>query len=184
VDDRVESLHDRSAASFESSPTVASDNRALANAEQEWRAAIAERDQRIRAMEQAYGEAIKERALVAALSEKPLVAGGLVQLLKLWRDELDVVVEGTEHEVRTRDGRPLEEAIEDWLEKPDYAHFRPATARGGTSVPGQGRTSSAPTTNGRPMTLGEAVVTQWRDQISRQGEGIAPPVGLRPRPFR
>jgi len=111
---------------------------------------------------------LKERELAIALTSESLLPGVASQLLSLWKD--NVVAQPDEKQgfnVRSSDGRPLSEAIKDWLQRPEYRHFRPANTRGGTAQ----RTETAAThrvvnvTSSPPSkTLNEIVINQWRQR--------------------
>lgn len=145
------------------------------------REAVSRLEARAEGLQQAYRTAIKERELATALAGRPLVAGGASQLIKLLRDEVDVVEEDGQFRVVTRDGKPLARAMGDWLASEEYSHFCRPVPRVGTAVPGAGinRTSGAAPTPAAPgpRTLGEATVQRWRESSS-QAAGGTPPIGL------
>ncbi|MEO6808393.1 MAG: hypothetical protein ABI353_04705, partial [Isosphaeraceae bacterium] len=89
--------------------------------------------------ERAFKETLRERELAKALAGRPLVPGGAEQLIKLWRDDFDVIEEGGEFKVSGRDGRRVSEAVAERLSSPEYAHFCPPTSRGGTASGLSGR---------------------------------------------
>ncbi len=145
------------------------------------REAVARLEARAEGLQRAYKAAIKERELATALAGRPLVAGGASQLIKLLRDEVDVVEEDGQYRVVTRDGKPLARAMGDWLASEEYAHFTRPTARVGTAVPGAGVHRSAGTAPAAappvPRTLGEATVERWRESSAR-APGGSRPIGL------
>lgn len=145
------------------------------------REVVSKLEARAESLQRAYKAAIKERELAAALAGRPLVAGGAAQLIKLLRDEVDVVEEDGQFRVVTRDGKPLARAMGDWLASEEYAHFCRPAARVGTAVPGTGinRGSGASPSVAPPVprTLGEATVERWRE-ASTQAPGGSRPIGL------
>jgi hypothetical protein len=130
---------------------------------------LADRDRRASEWESAYKSALRERELATALSGRPLVPGAAAQLIKLWRDDFEVASESGEHRVRTRDGRGVEQAVDDWLSASEYAHFRQATTRGGATERGRSPAASPGKTAAvaPPRTLGEAVLQHWRESMER-----------------
>lgn len=147
---------------------------------------LAERDRRAAEWESAYKGALRERELATALSGRPLLPGAAAQLIKLWRDEFEVAVEGGEHRVRTRDGRGVEQAVGEWLAASEYAHFRQAMNRGGATERGRSpaATPGPAAAVAPPRTLGEAVLQNWREAMER-GQGPAlNAAGLARRPHR
>ena len=130
-------------------------------------------------LETAYRQALRDRELATTLAGKPLVSGAVAQLLKLWRDDFDVYEESGEYKVAARDGRTLAEWVGERLGGPDYAHFCLPTSRGGSGSKGLSQ-SGAGATDGvgsGPRTLGEAVVSQWRDSASARIAGPKAPAG-------
>ncbi len=142
--------------------------------------AQAEPDARLAAREKTLREAVRDRELATALAGRSLVPGAASQLIKLWRDDFDVFETDGELKVTSRDGRSVARAIADRLEDPEYAHFRPATSRGGVATRGTGRTQT-PGTPIVPRTLGEAVVQQWREGAANRADPASGPIGLRRR---
>jgi hypothetical protein len=153
--------------------------RTSASAAKSMVAELAERTVRLAAAERAAREAVRDRELTAALAELPLVRGGVGQLVKLLRDEVETTAEGR---VRARDGRSVAAAVADWLARPEYAHFRMPASRGGSAVPGG--TSRAASIRGgeeaaaaEPRNLGEAAILRWRAAASGSS-GPEAPIGL------
>ena len=139
---------------------------------------LAARDRRLSDLESSYRRAIGDRELATALTGKALVPGAASQLIKLWRDELDVYEESGEYRVAARDGRTLDLWVADRLGGPDYAHFCLPTTRGGVKAKGLSQTTA---TDGRPTgarTLGEAVVAQWRESSALRDGSRGGPIGL------
>lgn len=84
--------------------------------------------------ERAFKETLRERELAKALAGRPLVPGGAEQLIKLWRDDFDVIEQEGEFKVSARDGRQVGQAVAERLSSPEYAHFCPPTSKGGTAA--------------------------------------------------
>jgi hypothetical protein len=136
------------------------------------------RDRKAAEMERAFKAAIRDRELATALAGRPLLPGAAVQLIKLWRDDFDVIEEGGEFLVSARDGRPVAKAVGERLSEAEYAHFSPPSSRGGASAKGSGRSMSV---ESMPRTLGEAVLRQWREAASTKQDPASGPIGLRRR---
>jgi hypothetical protein len=135
---------------------------------------IRDRDQRVVELTRAYKAALLDRELATALIGKPLVPGAAAQLIKLWRDDFEVVDENGEIQILTRDGLGVDQAVLDRLNGPDFAHFCLPTSRGGTGAKGQNRSASAVPAPASPKTLGEAVLLQWRESASRPQRSPTP----------
>lgn len=75
------------------------------------------------ALENAYRSAILERELAKVLADRQLVVGASAQLIRLWRDDLDVYEDNETFKVRARDGRSVAQAVTDWLLAEEYSHF-------------------------------------------------------------
>lgn len=139
---------------------------------------LADRERKAAEWESAFKSALRERELATQLAGRPLLPGAASQLIKLWRDEFEVVADSGSHHVRSRDGRTVEQAVGEWLSAPEYAHFRQPMTRGGTSARGSnpagapGRSAAA----SPPKTLGEAVLQRWRESMDRTpGAGLDVP---------
>ena len=120
---------------------------------------------RLADLERELREAVRDREIAKALLGKPLVPGAAGQLLRLWREEFDVVADGDRLVVVSPEGRGVSESIDAFLDRPDYAHFRAASTRGGTGLPGAGRSAtpgSAIRAASPPRTLGESILERWR----------------------
>ena len=128
---------------------------------------IAAREQKATELERAYKAALRDRELATSLVGKPLVPGAAAQLIKLWRDDFEVVDEDGEIRVLARDGRGIDQAVAERLAGPEFAHFCLPSSRGGTGAKGQNRSASSAPTPAAPRTLGEAVLLQWREAASR-----------------
>jgi hypothetical protein len=139
---------------------------------------IAARERKLTELERAYKAAIRDRELATALVGKPLVPGAAGQLIKLWRDDFEVVDDEGEVRVLARDGRAIERAVADRLEGPEFAHFCLPSSRGGTGARGQNRSASAPASPAPapPRTLGESVLQKWRESAPRP-QGPPGPAG-------
>jgi hypothetical protein len=128
---------------------------------------IAAREQKAAELERAYKAALRDRELATALIGKPLVPGAASQLIKLWRDDFEVVDEDGEIQVVARDGRGVDQAVLDRLNGPEFAHFCLPSSRGGTGAKGQNRSASTAPPPAAPKTLGEAVLLNWRESAAR-----------------
>lgn len=135
-----------------------------------------EERRRVRDREEALRDAVRDRELAMALAGRELVPGAAVQLVKLWREELDVVEEEGRYRVVTRDGRGVMEAVTEWLSSREYAHFCPPTSRGGRGNPGQPKAGMLRAMESR--TLGEIVLQRWKEAAEARGVGGGEPVGL------
>lgn len=129
-------------------------------------------------LERALTSALRDRELATALAGKPLVPGALPQLLKLWRDDFDVIDESGEYQVFARDGRSVEEVLGERLADPAYAHFCQPSSKGGTIVPGANRPASGKTAVASPRNLGEEAVQRWQEALSHGAQRAPEPVGL------
>jgi len=128
---------------------------------------IAARDQKATELERAYKAAVRDRELATALVGKPLVPGAASQLIKLWRDDFEVIDEDGEIQVLAKDGRGVDQAVLDRLNGPEFAHFCLPSSRGGTSARGQNRSATTAPAPVAPRTLGEAVLRDWRESAAR-----------------
>jgi hypothetical protein len=140
---------------------------------------IAERDERLSALERSFKAAVLDRELATALAGKPLVAGAAVQLIKLWRDEFDVYEDGGEFRVSARDGRKVSQVVNERLAAPEYAHFCLPSSRGGAGGRDANRVADDGTARARPRTLGEAIVMRWREESATRPDNFLKPIGLR-----
>jgi hypothetical protein len=136
---------------------------------------LAARDRKVADLESAYRKALRDRELATALAGKPLVAGAATQLIRLWRDDLDVYEESGEYKVAARDGRPLVQWVADRLANPDFAHFCLPPSRGGSGAKGLSQSGGAGGAAAPAKTLGEAVISQWRESVAGRP---APTTGL------
>lgn len=128
--------------------------------------------------ERAFKAATKEKELASALAGRSLVQGAAPQLIKLWRDELEVIDEGGNLKVVSRDGRPVTEAVNSWLSGAEYAHFSRPSSRGGTTPAGDSRSTAMPPPAPSPKNLGEAVLMRWRDAIQGNRHDLGAAIGL------
>ena len=133
--------------------------------------------------EQAFKIALKEKELATALAGRPLVQGAAAQLIKLWLDDLQIVDESGSFYVTTRDGRSVPEAVNSWLASTEFAHFTRTSSRGGTSHPGDTRSTLTSTSPPPPKNLGEAVLMKWRETIQGLRQDPDTPIGLGRRRF-
>lgn len=128
---------------------------------------IAAKDHKAAELERAYKAALLDRELATALVGKPLVPGAATQLIRLWRDEFEAVDEGGSIRVLARDGRGVDQAVADHLSGPDFAHFCLPSSRGGTGAKGQSHSATPAPPPASPQTLGEAVLSRWREAAAR-----------------
>jgi hypothetical protein len=135
---------------------------------------IAARERKAVELERAYKAALRDRELATALVGKPLVPGAASQLIKLWRDDFEVIDEDGEIRVLARDGRSVDQAVLERLNGPEFAHFCLPASRGGTGAKGQNRSASTVPPPAAPRTLGEAVLLNWRESASRPQGSPAP----------
>ncbi len=143
--------------------------------EEELARELAARDRKVADLESVYRKALRDRELATALAGKPLVAGAAVQLIRLWRDDFDVYEESGEYRVAARDGRTVAQWVADRLGKPDYAHFCLPPSRGGSGAKGLSQSGAPAATAPAAKTLGEAVISQWRESAAGRA---APTAGL------
>ena len=142
---------------------------------------LAEQVRKAAALERAYKAVVIERELATVLAGRPLVAGAAAQLVKLWRDEFEVIEEGATSRVVAGDGRAAAAVIVERLASAEYAHFSPSNSRGGTAARvaapalggGVGSRGAEPT----PRNLGEVTIRRWLEDAARSGAG-SPPIGL------
>jgi hypothetical protein len=128
---------------------------------------IVAREQKSAELERAYKAALRDRELATALVGKPLVPGAAAQLIKLLRDDFEIVDENGEIRVLARDGRAVDQAVAERLAGPEFAHFCLPSSRGGTGSKGQNRSATPAPRPAGPKNLGEAVLHQWREADSR-----------------
>ncbi len=136
---------------------------------------LAARDRKVADLESAYRKALRDRELATALAGKPLVAGAAGQLITLWRDDFDVYEESGEYKVAARDGREVAQWVADRLRGADYAHFCLPPSRGGSGAKGLSQSGGAGGAAPAAKTLGEAVISQWRESAA---DRVAPTTGL------
>lgn len=133
--------------------------------------------------ERAFKTATKEKELAAVLASRPLVQGAASQLIKLWRDELEVIDDAGQIRVATRDGRSVSDAVNTWLASSEYAHFSRPSSRGGTTPPGDSRSTATAPAAPPPKNLGEAVLMRWREALQGNRQDPDAPIGLGRRRF-
>ena len=134
---------------------------------------LASRDRKVSELESLCKSAVRERDLATALAGKPLVAGAAPQLIKLWREELDVYEEDGLYKVASRDGRTVAQAVGAWLSSPEYSHFCLPASKGWprlpSTSPGAGTARPAPFSAGSTNRSGVPHVT------IRSYSSVAPP---------
>lgn len=139
---------------------------------------LAARDRKLSELELAFKAAVRDRELATALAGKPLVAGAVTQLIKLWRDDFDAYEDDGLFKVASRDGRTVGQVVNEWLGSAEFSHFCLPTSRGGTSARDVNRSSSAASPPA-PKNLGEAVVMKWREESAAKPKSLLKPIGLR-----
>lgn len=116
-----------------------------------------------------------ERELALALSGQAILPGVAGQLLRLFRDRVvaEPAVQGAGFEVKSADGRPIGDAVTDWLKSPEFQHFRPAGTRGGTATRSETAAAGGQSVNAAspPKSLNEIVIHQWRQRSGRAPQG-------------
>ena len=127
---------------------------------------LAARDRKVADLESAYRKALRDRELATALADKPLVSGAAGQLIKLWREDFDVYEESGEYKIAARDGRTVTQWVAERLGGNDYAHFCLPSTRGGAGAKGLSQSGEAVGAAPAAKTLGEAVISQWRESAA------------------
>jgi len=89
--------------------------------------------------------------------------GRLGNLIKLWSDDFDVYEESGEYKVVSRDGRPVSQLGRERLGGPEFAHFCLPSSRGGSGARGLSQSGAAARVTPATLTLGEAIISQWRE---------------------
>lgn len=137
------------------------------------------RERRVSELEGALRTAMKDRELATALAGRSLVPGAATQLMKLWREELQVVEDETGCKVATVDGRSVSQAVSDWLSSQEYSHFCLPTSIGGSGSRDSVRPTERQAGTSTPKNLGEAVVMRWREESASRTNNLLKPIGLR-----
>jgi hypothetical protein len=135
---------------------------------------LADRDRKVTELESAYRRALRDRELATTLAGRPLVSGAAGQLIKLWSDDLDVYEESGEYKVVSRDGRPVGQWVAERLGGPEFAHFCLPSSRGGSGARGLSQSGAAARVAPASLTLGEAIISQWRESAAAS---VAPTLG-------
>jgi len=165
----------RALAAVGSAPRDATDGDPAARRERAMTDELTARDRKVADLESAYRRAIRDRELATALAGRPLVSGAASQLISLWRDDFDVYEESGEYKVAARDGRAVSQWVADRLSHSDYAHFCLAPSRGGSGAKGLSQSGAADGLAApAARTLGEAVISQWRESAARAGPSPGP----------
>ena len=157
--------------------TAVADEARLQQLEASYAERLAEQARKSAEWERACKSAILDRELATALAGRPLVPGAATQLLKLWRDDFDVLGEADSGRVVARDGRTLSQVVAERLSSPEYAHFCQPTSRGGTATNGPGRFAGPGPDPTPPRNLGEVALRRWLEAATRPGDAVVP-VGL------
>ncbi len=156
---------------------VSSDEARLHALEAVFAERLAEESRKAQEWERACKAAIRDRELVTALVGKALVPGAADQLMKLWRDDFEVVDEVGTTRVVARDGRGLGTVVSERLASSEYAHYCQPTSRGGTAPGGTNRPASPGPAPTAPQTLGEVAIRRWLEAAAKPGD-ISSPIGL------
>jgi hypothetical protein len=135
---------------------------------------LANRDRKVAELESAYRRALRDRELATSLAGRPLVSGAAGQLIKLWSDDFDVYEESGEYKVVSRDGRPVGQWVAERLGGPEFAHFCLPSSRGGSGARGLSQSGAAARVAPASLTLGEAIISQWRESAAAS---VAPTLG-------
>jgi hypothetical protein len=135
---------------------------------------LSAREHKSAELERAYKAALRDRELATALVGKPLVSGAATQLIKLWRDDFEVIDDDGAIRITARDGRSVDQAVAERLAGPEFAHFCLPSSRGGTGSKGQNRSAEPGPRPTAPKNLGEAVLIQWREAASRPQSSLTP----------
>lgn len=138
-------------------------------------ARISELERRVDEWRDSYRAAVRDRELATALAGRPLLPGAAAQLLRLWREDFEVIEEDGRSRVVDREGLPVERAVTEWLASPEFAHFRSPSTRGGTTPLSEARNTSP--TPPVPRTLGESLLQKWREDARGAPDNVAP-IGL------
>lgn len=133
---------------------------------------IAKRNARLRETETAFKTTVRDRELAVALAAHSLVEGASPQLMKLWRDELEVVEDGDVYKTQTRDGKTVERFVAEALRAKEYAHFVPPASRGGAGSQGADRRQADPP----PVDPNDRMAAQLRASFTARHENT--PVAL------
>ncbi len=83
--------------------------------------------------------------LSTALADFPLVPGAAKQLTMLFRDDFEVVEDGEDLKVRSRDRRSVADYLRARLEEDEFAHFLKATGGSGSGSTGADLAGRRPT---------------------------------------
>ena len=139
----------------------------------------AARERKAAELDRAYRAALRDRALAITLCGRPLVNGAALQLIKLWRDDFDVHEENGEIRISSRDGRTIDQAVNEWLGSSEYAHFSLPSSRGGAGSKEGHRSAASDMPGNSPKNLGEAIVQQWRKEASASANDPNKAIGLK-----
>jgi hypothetical protein len=118
----------------------------------------------------------RDRELALVLGKHPILEGKSGQLVQLWRDDFEAVLDGAGgFRVQAKDLRPIETVIAERLATPEFDHFmKPSnTGGGGPSRGAAGGPTPKPGEPKKPPTLLEAA----KERLSGQrinGFGLRP----------
>ena len=174
----LEALRSSAEQAAASSASAAEAEERLRLSERRFDDELSERSRKAEEWERACKGALKEKELAAALAGRSLVPGAAPQLVRLWRDELEVIDDAGRLRVSDRDGRTVSEAVGAWLSSADYAHFSRPTSRGGTAPPGDARSTAPGSAPCPARNLGEVALNRWREAARADHSPAGGPIGL------
>ncbi|GAC1463623.1 MAG: hypothetical protein NVSMB9_01280 [Isosphaeraceae bacterium] len=140
---------------------------------------LAARDRRLAELELSCKAAVRDCELATALAGKPLVTGAVAQLIRLWRDDFDAYEEDGSYKVAARNGRTVEQVINERINSSEYSHFCVPSSKGGSGARDANRPASTAASHGTPRNLGESVVMKWREESATRPSNLLKPIGLR-----
>lgn len=106
-------------------------------------------EEKARQAEAKFRQTVLERELAAALAGQKIRPGTADQLMKLWRDDFEVIDANGRYEVRSKDLKTPAQVAAERLASPEWDHFVPAEHRGGAN-PGGAQPQPTPVTGGNP----------------------------------
>lgn len=106
-------------------------------------------EEKARAAEAKFRQTVLERELAAALAGQKIRPGTADQLMRLWRDDFEVIDSGGRYEVRSKDMKTPAQVAAERLASPEWDHFVLAEHRGG-AAPGGAQPQPTPVAGGSP----------------------------------
>jgi hypothetical protein len=154
----------------------------------EYETLIRQRDDKIKtltdtqtAREHRYRESARDQALTEALAATglSLTKGASTQLLKLWRDDFEVVeASDGSIKVQTKDWKTPAQVVKERLATEDYANFVLAGSKGGSGGGGGNRPNATALDPDKPLSLLEKIVARKAAEAAKASPG-GRPIGLR-----